>query len=201
MKETIRAFQSRTGLDYAPPSWLVAMAEPLDAGEACPTLFRYPGPEGLLSSLRGDMQRLAPTERRWVWLSETAPGVGPACDHFGVIAVLEPLRLFPCASDEPGAYLAVNDSVSAMPTVWVPPTSVAAPIPWDELASVEDAMVHFGPEYEAVRAGMVETLQAYLEEVAALGEAAPGDVPWYAVDPLVRGRLLEERGVRRRWTP
>ena len=56
MRETVAAFEKRTGTTYDPPPSVGALGRRLAPGESCPTLFRYPGPEGLRDLLIGQLR-------------------------------------------------------------------------------------------------------------------------------------------------
>ena len=56
VKEPVAAFERRTGERYDPPDWLRALGEPLSPRESCPTLFRFPGPEGLQAHFQGRLR-------------------------------------------------------------------------------------------------------------------------------------------------
>lgn len=203
MKESVAAFERRTGAAYRPPAELSAIARPLGRRQACPTLFRHPGPRALLELLRGGLLRLAPPDRRAVWLAEAADATDrkPALT-FGAVAVLQPLRLSPCRL-EGAAWLAPNrplDGASAL--AWVPPSAVRVPVDWDRIAEPEQAAAACGPRLTAERRRVEARLSAYLEELSALRAAgAPGPGrPWLEVPAAERRRVLERHGVRPTWT-
>ena len=206
MKETVAGFERRTGLRYAPAETLRELAQPLSPREACPTLFRYPGPEGLRDFLSGTLRRLAPQGRPGVWLSSDPrgrPGQPRAVRHFGTLAVLEPLRLSPCAAPQKGTYLAANPPVRGLEgLVWVPPSLVAARLPWDRLRTAEDVRRHAGSRQDVERSRVLERLKLYLEELAELRRAgAPGpEKPWCGLPKSARRGLLERYGVTPSWT-
>jgi hypothetical protein len=204
VRETIAAFQKRTGLRYAPSEPLRVLGRPLGPREACPTLFRYPGPEGLRDFLHGMLRRLAPTSRAGVWLSSDARARNAqprAVSLFGSLAVLEPLRLSPCAAAEKGMYLGANVPLRGLPgVVWISPSLVEARIRWDRLRDLEDIARRAG--YEAERAVVLDSLNRYLEELGALGRAgAPGpEKPWGSLGERQRRATLDRYGVRPSWT-
>lgn len=206
MKETVAAFEKRTGLSYAPAEALRALGRPLGPREACPTLFRYPGPEGVRELLHGSLRRLAPAGRSGVWLSREPGGPGPpprAVRQFGTVAVLEPLRLSPCAVQEKGMYLGANAPLHDLPgLVWAPPSLAAASVPWDRLRVPEELMRRIGAAYEKERARVLERLNRYLEELAELRRAgAPSpERPWCALPASARRTLLDRYGVSPSWT-
>lgn len=203
MKETIAAFTKRTGEDYDPPSALRALARPLGPREACPTLFRYPGPHRLADLMRGGAEPLGPPGALWVWLAGAASGTSPrAARLFGAVAVLEPLRLTPCHRRS-GQYLGVNRALEDPEAlVWVPPAIVKAPIAWDRVRSAAQARGRIGPGYSDALARVAERLSAYLEELSALARSsAPGPpVPWCELPALERRRRLADLDVVPRWT-
>jgi hypothetical protein len=204
VRESVAAFEKRTGLVYAPPPFLRSLGRALRVRESCPTLFRYPGPEGLHALLRGELRRLAPPEVDWVWLSRTpaatrAQGAG----LFGTVALLEPLRLSPCMARERGAFLGANREVSEdLGLVWVPPSRLRARLPWDRIREPDEALGWFGPRHEEERAAVGERLALYLEELSALRRAGAPDPPrpWCGVSPRERRALLDRHGVRPTWT-
>jgi len=204
VKETPARFEKRTGSRYAPPAWLRAEARPLGPREACPTLFRYPGPEGLHALLSGGLARLAPGAADAVWLA-AVPGherMRPA-RLFGAAALLEPLRLAPCATRRRGVYLGVNRSLRrAVPIAWVPPSAIRSRIPWDRIRRVEEAERRYGRGYPDERARALEALGAYLEEIDALERfgALPSDRAWLAVGRRERLARLADAGLTPRWT-
>ena len=204
VRESVAAFEKRTGLVYAPPALLRSRARPLRGRESCPTLFRYPGPDGLLALLRGGLRRLAPPGTDWLWLAGTPTGTqARSVGLFGAVAVLEPLRLSPCVARERGAFLGANRQVSAHEgLVWVPPSRVRARLPWDRIRTPDEAIRRFGPGYGEERAAVAERLAAYLEELSALRRAGAPDPPrpWCAVSPRQRRALLERHGVPATWT-
>ncbi len=204
MKESLAHFQKRTGQLYAPPAALAGVARPLGPREVCPTLFRYPGPEGLATLLQGQTGRLAPPGR-WTWLASRADATRPAATRqFGSLAVLEPLRLQPCeVPGRPGEYWATNpDLREGEAVVWVPPSRVAAPIGWDRVGSAELAVRRLGAAYLDERPGVVDALGAYLEELSCVDAAGlrPAGA-WHDVPAADRLRLLAECGATSRWTP
>lgn len=205
MRETVAAFQIRTGLRYAPPAWLRASARPLAPDEACPTLFRYPGPCGLRELWGMGMPRLGPPSVRGLWVAD-APLHGDVIGalHFGTLAMLEPLRAHPCRADtRPGLLLALNRPLPACgPLVWVPPSRLLLPLPWDALADPREARALMGPGWDEERREAHAALGAYLEEMGELERrGAPGPrTPWCEVPEHERRSMLERWGVRGRWT-
>lgn len=204
MKETPRGFERRTGLSYSPPAWLLAPStRPLAAREPCSTLFRYPGPEGLLDALRGSLGRLAPPAADRVWLASrpTAERARPA-RLFGTLAVLQPLRLQPVATRRNGVFLAPNAPIPGdAHVVWVPASRVAAAIAWDRVRTDADASRRFGRGYSDERARALDALSAYLEEISALQRAGAAlERPWLAHSSRERRSLLDRLGVRGTWT-
>jgi len=205
MKETPRSFERRTGIPYSPPpAVLEGRARPLGPRESCPTLFRYPGPEGLLEALRGGLEWLAPpgTDRVWLAGRPTAERAR-AARLFGTLALLQPLHLQPVATPRQGIFLAPNAPLprGAQP-VWVPPSQVAARISWDRLRTGADAVRRFGRGYAEEQDRTLERLSAYLEELSAVRRAgAPPLVrPWLAHPVRERRLLLERLGVPPSWT-
>jgi|CXWL01.1.fsa_nt_gi hypothetical protein len=205
MRTSVAAFERRSGERYSPSDALRHLAQPLTARDACPTLFRYPGPEGLASFLRGGLSRLGASDARWLWLADRPAGTSArAAGRFGVVAVLDPLRLSPCPlAQRRGHYLAENRALrSEDALVWAPPT--AAGINWDRVLTPEQAIRRMGSaaSYVETREATLESLSAYLEELSALSRAqAPSRFgAWCAVSRTERRRLLAEYGVEGRWT-
>jgi hypothetical protein len=204
MKETVRGFERRTRLAYDPPAALRSAARPLASGEACPTLFRYPGPEGLRDHLEGTPGRLAPSESPWLWLTPRAARRQRGLRLFGVVAVLQPLRLQPCRAPRQDAYLGVNRELTADDgALWVPPSALAAPVPWHRMREPDQARRRLGHGYVGERDAVREALGAYLEELSTLARAGATDPgrPWCELPAAERRRLLDRLGVRSRWTP
>ncbi len=201
MKETVAAFEQRTGLRYEPPP---LAGRPLRPREACPTLFRYPGPEGLRGFLEGTLRRLAPSDAAGVWFSSDprARGVQPrAVELFGSLVVVEPLRLSPRAASRKGMYLGANVPLRSVPgVVWVPPSLFEVRVRWDELRDPSELRSRRG--YEKERATVLERLLRYLEELDVLrrsGAPRPGK-PWCSVPQRERQATLRRYGVRPLWT-
>jgi hypothetical protein len=204
MKESVSRFQRRTGLVYLPPGALAGVARALGPRETCPTLFRYPGPEGLSILLHGQAGRLAPAGR-WAWLASRADATRPAATRqFGSLAVLEPLRLQPCeVPDRPGEYWATNPELrEGEALVWVPPSQVASSMSWDRIGSVEQAARRLGPACREERPAVLDALGAYLEELSCVEQAGLAlAVAWHDVPVARRRRLLADCGATGRWTP
>jgi hypothetical protein len=206
VKETVAAFEKRTGLRYAPAAELRALARPLARREACPTLFRYPGPEGLRDFLSGSLRRLAPRGRAGVWLSSDPRGRAgqpQAVRLFGTVAVLQPLRLSPCAAAEKGTYLGANPPARGLEGLaWVAPSLLSARVPWDRLRTARDLLRHIGSGPDAERGRVLEQLDRYLEELAQLRRAgAPGlEKPWCELPASARRELLDRYGIQQAWT-
>jgi hypothetical protein len=226
MRETVRDYERRTGRAYDPARWLAGLGRPLASSEACPTLFRYPGPCGLRDALAGPMITLGAPDLPVVWLA-AAPlhrdGTGAA--RFGTLAVLEPLTVEPCpAPDHPTgaassadegaveaasvpavipAYVAANQPLRAPEVVvWVPPSQIRSPRDWDTILTPEEAIRGFGSGYLDERASVEDLLHAYLEELSALrasGLTGPA-IPWHEVPDERRRRYLAEAGLHGRYT-
>lgn len=205
MKERVSSFEARSGRRYDPPGALVQMARVLKPRESCPTLFRQPGPEALSAFLQGALGTLGAPDSPWLWLADQPLGTSRrSAALFGVIAVLEPLRLSPCLlPGRKGHYLAANRTLGPEDAaVWAPPSAVASGFSWDRIASTEQALRRFGRGYAREREATIEALGSYLEELSALshtGAPAPFG-PWCAVPRGERRRLLARHGVRPRWT-
>ncbi len=205
MKETVAVFLKRTGKTYAPGADLRAFGRLLRAAEACPTLFRYPGPEGLQAALQGTLRRLAPQGRTGVWLSTDIRGRGgqpQAVGLFGTLAVLEPLRLSPVKTRESSMLLGENLRVDEALIAWTPASALRKRLAWDRLRTSDEVARAVGRGYAEERARTLDQLHAYLEELDALRRVdAPGDaVPWCTLLPAERRRRLAASGIRPIWT-
>ena len=202
MRETVAGFEARTGGSYQPPEWLRARVRPLRPDEGCPTLFRYPGPCGLIDHLRGLLRHLGPVPGGDLWVAEQplhADVAGAAL--FGTLAVLQPLRHAPGLTERPGVYVGVNAPLRADEVAWLPPSQLRAPLPWDRLANVEQVAAELG-DVSVERARVAEQLAAYVEEMDALSRAGvpPAGRPWCEVPADERRRLLSDHGLSGRWT-
>ena len=204
MRETVRAFRERTGIGYAPPERVRGIARALGEDEPCPTLFRYPGPCGLREHFGLGLRRLAPPASDLLWMGEPALHADVlGARHFGTLAVLEPLRLSPCESPREGLYLAANlrfDDPEGI--VWVPPSRLLHGVPWDRVRTRTEAVAWLGPRYRGERGRAMESLHAYLEEIATLertGARGPR-LPWCEVSLEQRLRTIAEHGARPCWS-
>ena len=202
MRETVTGFEARTGRSYQPPAWLRPRARPLRPEEACPTLFRYPGPCGLIDHLRGLLRHLGPVPGGDLWASEQplhADVAGAAL--FGTLAVLQPLRHAPGLTERAGIYVGVNAPLHGDEVAWLPPSKLQAPLPWDTLATAEQVAAELGDVADE-RASVAEQLAAYVEEMDALAGAGvpPAGRPWCEVPADERRRLLADHGLSGRWT-
>ncbi len=198
MKETVAEFTARTGLAYAPDEELLVWGRPLAIDEECPTLFRYPGPCGVRDALTGRGGALGAPASRVVWLSrDPVPPEAPSAARFGTLAVLQPLRLGPVASDQPGVYVAWN--VVADEVIWVPPADFA--LDWNPIATADAARGAL-PGWEAARDAVLAELDVYDDEVRRLHEAGGEhpDVKWAEVPPPARRLLLARLGVEPLWS-
>lgn len=198
MKETVAGFTARTGLARVPDEELLVWGRPLAPDEECPTLFRYPGPCGVRDILTGRGGVLGAPASRVVWLSrDPVPSEAPSAARFGTLAVLQPLRLGPVASDEPGVYVAWN--AAADEVIWVPPSGFA--LDWDRIATADTAREAL-PGWEAARDAVLAELDVYDAEVRRLHEAGGEhpDVKWAEVPPGERRRLLARLGVEPLWS-
>jgi hypothetical protein len=207
VKETVAAFRARTGLPYDPPQSLTPIAKPLGENDACPTLFRFPGPCGMLDHFLGTMERIAPVPDGELWAA-AAPKNGEAAGaiHFGTFALLEPLRFAMCATRDAGIYVGVNRPVEdPSRAVWIPPSKLVAPIPWDTVRDADEARAHLGSA--ADREGreardVMEALTLYLDELTSVAKAGVPDpaIRWCDRPPELRRRTLDEFGIPARWT-
>lgn len=202
MKETVAAFERRTGRAYAPPEALCRLGRRLRQDEPCPTLFRYPGPEALADFLRGRLRRLAPASAPWVWLATRAIGSARAARRFGAIAVLEPLRLQPVVVRR-GQLLARNLWLGdPEDSVWVPPSVVSKPIAWDRIRRASEAIRRMKDLHPKELSIVSENLNHYLNELSALRRAGvPGsERPWCDIARNERRRILAAAGIEGPWT-
>jgi len=207
VRETVGAFEKRTGERYDPPLWLRALGAPLASREACPTLFRYPGVEGLQAHLHGRLGALGPAGRGHLWLTSRPTGAYPRpVELFGTLALLRPLRLQPCRTHclthKRDNWIALDRSVAPAELAWVPPSRVRGGVSFDRIATAEEARRRFGRGYEDERRRVIERLSAYLEELSDLARAgAPGPKRhWCTVPARERRALLAAHGVPPRWT-
>ena len=207
MKERVSAFERRTGERYAPPLWLRALGEPLSPRESCPTLFRFPGPEGLQARFQGRLGPLGPPGRGHLWLTSRPTGAYPRpVELFGTLAVLQPLRLQPCRTHcfthTRDNWVALDRAVPPEEIAWVPPSRVRDGVSFDRIRTADDARRRFGSSGEDERRRTADRLSAYLEELSELRRAgAPGPSRhWCTVPARARRTLLARHGVRPRWT-
>lgn len=198
MKETPDKFQARTGLAYR----AIGHGRPPGPSEAVPTLFRYPGPQGLAEVLQGRLERLAPPEAPLVWLAEAAKADNAkSVGLFGVLAVLQPLRLGVVRDGR--HWLAENRALGAADgLVWLPPVAVRAGVNLDRVAEPEQA-IRKVKNYADEKVRVTDQLGAYLEELGALHNAGakPPERPWCALPVAARKKLLAKHGLRGRFTP
>lgn len=202
MRETVEAFEARTGARYDPPAALRAQGRVIRSRDACPTLFRVPGPLGMRDHLNGAGAPLAPADAAWIWLADKPTGgARRQAELFGAVAVLAPLALSPCRVRR-GHWLGVNRALPDDLLAWVPPSSVRAALDWGAIASRAEAEQALGPGLAAERAQVIDRLGDYLEELAMLAAAgAPGpDRPWCEVPARERHRVLAAAGVSGRFT-
>ena len=207
MKERVLAFERRTGERYAPPAWLLTLGEALTPRESCPTLFRFPGPEGLQAYFQGRLRLLSPPGRRHLWLTSRPTGAYPRpVDLFGTLAVLQPLRLSPCRTHcfthTRDNWVALDRALDPDEVAWIPPSHVRAPLALDRVRTAPEALRRFGAGYADERSRAQDRLAAYLEELSELRlKDAPGPKGhWCSVPAAQRRALLTRFGVRSRWT-
>lgn len=206
MKESVLVFERRTGESYAPPAWLRGLGRPLAPREACPTLFRFPGPEGVQAQLQGRLRELGPPGRGHLWLTSRPTGAYPRpVTLFGTLALLQPLRLQPCRTHcfthKRDNWIALDRAVDPGEIAWVPPSRVRD-LSFDRIRTSEEARRRFGAGYEEERRRVLERLSAYLEELSELRRAgAPGPGRhWCLVPERERRVVLARHGLRGRWT-
>jgi hypothetical protein len=207
VKERVAAFERRTGERYDPPDWLLGLGETLSPREACPTLFRFPGPEGLQAHFQGRLRQLGPPGRSHLWLTSRPTGAYPRpVGLFGTLAVLQPLRLQPCRTHcfthVRDNWIALDRAVDPGEIAWTPPSLVHGPISFDRVRTADDARRRFGKGYEDERLRTMDRLSAYIEELSELRRAgAPGPARhWCTVPATQRRALLARHGLRPRWT-
>jgi hypothetical protein len=207
VKESVTAFERRTGARYAPPRPLRILGDPLRPRESCPTLFRFPGPEGLQAHFQGRLYRLAPPGLGHVWMTSRPTGAYPRpVELFGTLAVLEPLRLHACRTHcfthTRDNWVGLERPVGADGVAWLPPSLVRRAVNLDRVCSAREARRRFGKRYEEERSAVEERLAAYLEELQELRRAgAPGPARhWCAVPARERRATLLSHGLTPRWT-
>jgi hypothetical protein len=206
MRETVEAFEQRTGRIYHP---MVRPGRAFSPGEACPTLYRYPGPCGLREGLDEGISWLGPAESPSVLLADVpmhADAKGAA--WFGTLAVLQPLCLDPVITEpratllpDPPLVVRVPNFVvpAAAAVVWIPPS--AFDLVLDDRTDPEAVRAAI-PGYQSSRRRIHEDLLAYLDELAAMaasGAPGPGR-SWCTVPEIERQQWLDTYGVSSRWT-
>ena len=207
MRETIARFERRTGTRYEPPPRNRLLGEPLGRGASCPTLFRFPGPEGVLAHLQERLGRPGPPERGHVWLTSRPTGACPRpVGLFGTLVLLRPLGLQPCRTHcfthTRDAWVALNRAPEDGSVAWMAPSLVRSGLDLDRVRTAEDAQRRFGPRAEDERRVVADRLHAYLEEMQELRRAgAPGPLRhWCSVPAAERRAVLDRHGVAPRWT-
>jgi hypothetical protein len=207
VKEKVSDFERRTGERYAPPPWLRALGTPLGRRESCPTLFRFPGPEGLYAHLSGGLDALGPAGRGHVWLTSRPTGAYPRpVSFFGTLALLRPLRLHPCRTHcfthTRDNWVALDRRVTADEVAWVPPALARARVSFDRAPDAAAVRRLFGPAYDDESRRTLEALGRYLEELSELRRAGvPGPIGhWCAIPTAQRRAFLAQHGLRPRWT-
>lgn len=197
MKETPARFEARTGMSYR----AIGQGKPAGIREGVPTLFRYPGPQGLAEMLQGRLARLATLDAPFVWLAETAKADNAkSVGLFGVVAVLQPLRLG--VTRDGKHWLGENRVVGdADALVWLPPVAIKAGMNLDRVAEPEQATRKV-KDYAGQKSRVTDLLGAYLEELGALQNAGakPPEKPWCALPAAARKKLLASYGLRGRFT-
>lgn len=207
MKERVLAFERRTGERYAPPAWLLTMGTALGPRESCPTLFRFPGPEGLQAFFQRRLRLLSPPGRRHVWLTQRPTGAyARPASLFGTLALLQPLRYQPCRTHcfthTRDNWVALDRALDPDEIAWIPPSRVRDRLGLDRVHSAAEARRRFGAGYDDERARAADQLSVYLEELSELRRAgAPGPKRhWCVVPSAERRRLLARHAVRPLWT-
>lgn len=206
MKETVAAFRRRTGGTYEPPASVARMARPLAGDEACPTLFRFPGPCGLLAHFLGELAYLGPEPGGELWAADaTVHSEANGAALFGTFAILQPLRFTMAVSPQHAtAQLWVGENrpiADPGHVVWIPPSAVRAPIPWDTIEDATQARGFLGA-VEREENVVKESLSLYLEELLEVARAGVPDPArkWCDRPREERQRVLAEYGLEARWT-
>jgi hypothetical protein len=207
VKERVAAFERRTGERYLPPAWLLTLGDALTLRESCPTLFRFPGPEGLHAYFQDRLRLLSPPGRRQLWLTSRPTGAYPRpVDLFGTLAVLQPLRLSPCRTHcfthTRDNWVALDRALDPDEVAWIPPSRVRVPLALDRVSTSAEVRRRLGASYTDERSRVLERLSAYLEELSELRrKGAPGPKRhWCSVPAAERRALLSRFAVRSRWT-
>ncbi len=206
MKETVAAFARRTGQSYDPPQSIARIARPLGEEDECPTLFRFGGACGMLAHFLGELTHLGPTADGELWAADaTVHSEAEGAAHFGTFAMLQPLHYAMARSPQAanaqlwvGANRAIVDPGHV---IWIPPSKVRAPIPWDRIEDASQAAEFLGA-VEREEQLVQESLSIYLEEVLEIARAGVPD-PWrkWCDRPREeRQRVLAEYGLQARWT-
>lgn len=201
MKETVAEFTKRTGLKYTPPKFVTKQATALERDEALPTLFRFPGPCGLLEEFLQGAKLLGPQKGGELWAAD-APLNSEArgAEHFGTIALLQPLR-FHFARQQPGIYVGVNLPIPREELAWIPPSRIRAAIPWDSIKTASEAAKALG-NTERERHEVLADLAEYRKELVAVAKAKIDrpDVRWCDRPAEERARLLKAKRLASPWT-
>lgn len=212
MTETFIDFEARTGGTYNPPEEMRKLGRVFESWEACPTLFRSPGPGAIRAWFEGTLEQLAHPDAPLVWLSDNENSTSPAeSAQFGTLSILQPLHLQVCKTRERGSFLGRNSPIHSRTTpaglgrdgiVWVPPSALGRGIRWAHVGTKRDAESYFGPDLASEQSQVLDRIDAYLAEVKALEAAGAelGDVPWYANTDKERQSILEQYSVPSRWT-
>lgn len=203
MRETPRGFRRRTGASYQPPGWLLEQGRPLAPGEACPTLFRYPGPCGLSDFFAAGLPHLGPVRGGPLWMASMRLWRDVSGARlFGTLAVLQPLHANPCRSRRRGVYVGVNTRLRPEHVAWLPPSGLRARLPWDRIATADEARERLDTYVRRDEARVRDELGSYVEELQQLEAAGakPLDSPWCEVPAARRRRLLARYGVQPRWS-
>jgi hypothetical protein len=200
MRETVAGFEKRTGVRYDPPESARKLGNPLPADGDCPSLFRFPGACGLLDAFGGEAKTLATGEEMWA-AADPRNREAPGAEHFGTIAILQPLVFGMVETKDAGIWVGANRAVPEGTTVWVPPSKLAARLPWDSLATAADVTPLLGA-VERERALVIDALERYLDELQRIDAAGigPKEERWCDRPREERLKLLASAGISPSWT-
>lgn len=202
--ETPAEFARRTGGSYDPlRSIATGSTRALAPDEPCPTLFRFPGACGLAELFLGSLVTLAKRGDAELWAAASPRNTEvPGAIHFGTFALLQPLRFGMCEAS-PGIWVGANRAIDDPGRIaWIPPSAMAAPIPWERIADADEAASWLGSGSHRERAEIIDALDLYAREVEAIALAGVPDpeIRWCDRPEELRAKLLAEFGVSAVWT-
>ena len=123
-------------LRYAPP---IGAGRALSSKDACPTLFRYPGPLGLGALLEGHASALGPSDAPYLWLADKPLRTDEGgAEAFGVAVVLQPLSFSPAKTKDRGIYLGINRIALPGTVAYLPPPLLGKRLAYDRLRDADD---------------------------------------------------------------